>query len=106
MPLHQLKPDVLHQLALLEPTGFGNPQVNLVSRGLSVRSVRTVGAEARHLKLTVSDGQIVYDAIAFGMGEWLGRMPAAIDLMYRFETNEFNGRTSLQLNVRDLKPAE
>ncbi len=106
LPLHQLKPDVLHQLALLEPTGFGNPQVNLVSRGLSVRSVRTVGAEARHLKLTVSDGQIVYDAIAFGMGEWLGRMPAAIDLMYRFETNEFNGRTSLQLNVRDLKPAE
>ncbi|HRN51401.1 MAG TPA: single-stranded-DNA-specific exonuclease RecJ [Anaerolineales bacterium] len=106
VPLHQLKPDTLHQLALLEPTGFGNPQVNLVSRGLTVRSVRTVGAEARHLKLTVSDGQIVYDAIAFGMGEWLGSMPAAIDLMYRFETNEFNGRTSLQLNVRDLKPAE
>ena len=51
-------------------------------------------------------GQIVYDAIAFGMGEWLERMPGAIDLLYRFETNEFNGQTRLQLNVRDLKPAE
>ncbi|MBX3045450.1 MAG: single-stranded-DNA-specific exonuclease RecJ [Anaerolineales bacterium] len=106
LPLHQLKPDVLNQLALLEPTGFGNPQVNLVSRGLTVRSARTVGADARHLKLTVTDGGIVYDAIAFGMGEWAGRLPNAIDLLYRFETNEFNGRTQLQLNVRDLKAAE
>lgn len=106
LPLHQLKPDVLNQLALLEPTGFGNPQVNLVSRGLTVRSSRTVGSDARHLKLTVTDGRIVYDAIGFGMGEWLERMPSAIDLLYRFETNEFNGRTSLQLNVRDLKPAQ
>jgi len=106
LPLHQLKPDVLNQLALLEPTGFGNPQVNLVSRGLTVRSARTVGSDARHLKLTVTDGRIVYDAIGFGMGEWLERMPQAIDLLYRFETNEFNGRTSLQLNIRDLKPAQ
>lgn len=106
LPLHQLKPDVLNQLALLEPTGFGNPQVNLVSRGLTVRSARSVGSDARHLKLTVTDGRIVYDAIGFGMGEWLERMPKAIDLLYRFETNEFNGRTSLQLNVRDLKPAQ
>lgn len=106
LPLHHLKPDVLHQLALLEPTGFGNPQVNLVSRGLSVRSARTVGADARHLKLSVSNGHIVYDAIAFGMGEWLERMPSAIDLLYRFEANEFNGQSRLQLNVRDLKPAD
>ncbi|MBX3006294.1 MAG: single-stranded-DNA-specific exonuclease RecJ [Anaerolineales bacterium] len=106
LPLSELRPDVLNQLALLEPTGFGNPQVNLVSRGLQVRSARTVGAEARHLKLSVSDGHIVYDAIAFGMGEWYSRMPKAIDLLYRFEANEFNGRTSLQLNVRDLKPAD
>jgi len=106
LPLNELRPDVLHQLALLEPTGFGNPQVNLVSRGLTVRSARTVGADARHLKLAVTDGRITYDAIAFGMGEWLERMPAAIDLLYRFEANEFNGQTRLQLNVRDLKAAD
>jgi hypothetical protein len=26
-----------------------------------------------------------------------------IDLMYTFETNEFNGRISLQLNVKDIR---
>jgi hypothetical protein len=27
------------------------------------------------------------------------------DLMYTFETNEFNGRNYLQLNLRDIKPS-
>jgi len=103
VPLGELKPDLISQLEMLEPTGYGNPQVNLVSRGLQVRDARTVGKEARHLKLTVSDGRITYDAIAFGHGDWAQEMPKVVDLFYRFEVNEFNGQSRLQLNVRDLK---
>lgn len=103
LPLAELKPDILNQLELIEPTGYGNPQVYLVSRGLQVRNARVVGQEGRHLKLTVSDGWITYDAIAFRQGHWAAAIPKAVDLLYRFETNEFNGRRTLQLNVRDLK---
>ncbi len=103
LPLGDLKADLIGHLELLEPTGYGNPQVNLVSRGLKVRDVRSVGKEARHLKLTVTDGRITYDAIAFGHGDWMQEMPAMVDLLYRFEVNEFNGQSRLQLNVRDLK---
>ena len=105
IPLSELKPEILDHLELVEPTGYGNPQVKLVSRGLQVREARTVGQDAKHLKLKVTDGWITYDAIAFRHGHWLEAMPAAIDILYRFETNEFNGRTSLQLNVQDLKPS-
>lgn len=105
IPLRELRPSILQDLALLEPTGYGNPQVNLVSRGLQVKGARLVGKEARHLKLVVTDGRITYDAIAFGLGEWLPELPLAIDLLYRYETNEFNGQSRLQLNVRDIKPA-
>jgi single-stranded-DNA-specific exonuclease len=101
--LSDLRPELLQHLELLEPCGYGNPQVNLVSRGLQVRDARIVGKEARHLKLTVTDGHIVYDAIAFGHGEWLQDMPKRVDLLYRFEANEFNGQSRLQLNVRDIK---
>jgi single-stranded-DNA-specific exonuclease len=105
IPLVSLKPDLLNQIELIEPTGYGNPQISLVSRGLQVRDSRAVGSDSRHLKLTVTDGWITYDAIAFGKGEWAAAMPKAVDLLYRFETNEFNGRRTLQLNVRDLKPS-
>ncbi len=103
IPLSELKADLLNQIELMEPTGYGNPQVCLVSRGLQVREARTVGQEGRHLKLVVSDGWITYDAIAFRQGHWAQAMPKAVDLLYRFEANEFNGRSRLQLNVRDLK---
>ncbi|MEJ2597295.1 MAG: single-stranded-DNA-specific exonuclease RecJ [Anaerolineales bacterium] len=105
LPLSTLKPDILPDLDRLQPTGNGNAQAKFVSRGLKVVRSRPVGKDKSHLKLSVTDGRITYDAIAFRQGHWHDQMPLYIDLMYYFEVNEYNGRTYLQLNVRDLKPA-
>ena len=105
VPLHELKPEVLKYLDYLQPTGYGNPDAVFVSRNLQVKASRTVGAEAKHLKLTLSDGRVTFDAIGFRLGGLKENLPARVDVMYTFETNEFNGRTSLQLNLKDLKPA-
>lgn len=105
LPLRDLKPEILGYLEWLQPTGQSNPQALFVSRGLRVIRSRAVGREANHLKLTVTDGYVTYDAIAFRMGDWQEKMPDAIDILYTFETNEFNGRTSLQLNIKDLHPS-
>jgi single-stranded-DNA-specific exonuclease len=105
VPLSDLRADLINIIEMLEPTGYGNPGVNLVSRGLQVRSAKTVGGEGRHLKLTVGDGRVVYDAIAFRQGEWMNKLPKFVDLLYRFEVNEFNGQRRFQLNIRDLKPS-
>jgi single-stranded-DNA-specific exonuclease len=103
VPLHELKPEVLKYLDYLQPTGYGNPDAVFVSRNLQVKASRTVGAEAKHLKLTLSDGRVTFDAIGFRLGNLKENLPARVDVMYTFETNEFNGRTSLQLNLKDLK---
>jgi single-stranded-DNA-specific exonuclease len=104
-PLSEMTPELLRYLDLLEPTGYGNPGAVFVSRNIRVVNHRAVGADAKHLKLSVSDGKVTFDAIAFRLGDWAGKLPERIDLMYNLETNEFNGRTTLQLNVKDLKPA-
>jgi single-stranded-DNA-specific exonuclease len=103
--LSDLLPEILEQLEILQPTGYGNPQAIFVSRELKVIDHRLVGRDSTHLKLTVSDGWITYDAIAFGHGNWHAEMPVFIDLMYTFEKNEFNGKENLQLNVKDIKPS-
>jgi single-stranded-DNA-specific exonuclease len=105
IPLSQLHPSLLDHIDLLQPTGYGNSQAVFVSRNLEVTSARPVGKEGAHLKLTVNSDRVYYDAIAFRQGHWHGQIPQRIDLMYTFELNEFNGRTSLQLNVKDLKAA-
>lgn len=104
IPLYDLKPEILVYLEDLQPTGYGNPQAQFISRNLMVTRCRTVGKDNSHLKFTVTDGRITYDAIAFRQGHWEGLLPSRIDLLYTFEINEYLDRISLQLNVRDIKP--
>ena len=94
---------ILDDLHGLEPTGRGNPEPVFASYGVEVRYARLVGREGTHLKLTLQAGSNTFDAIAFRQGFWLPELPEQIDLAYRFEINEFNGRSSLQLNVKDIK---
>lgn len=103
IPLSDLNPILLEHLAWMQPTGYGNHQASFVSRNLKPTRYRTVGKDSSHLKLSVSDGEVTFDAIAFRLGEWANHMPQRIDLLYRFELNEFNGRKTLQLNVQDMR---
>ncbi len=106
VPLSELNFDVLKHLMFLEPTGYGNPEAVFVSRNIKVKAARTVGAEGKHLKLTVEDERgASVDAIGFRLGDLKENLPPKIDVLYRFEANEFNGRRTLQLNLKDVKAA-
>jgi len=106
VPLSHLNFDVLNYLAYLEPTGYGNPDAIFVSRNVKVKAARTVGAENRHLKLSLEDERgATVDSIGFRMGHLQPTLPPRVDVMYHFEVNEYNGRKSLQLNLKDVKPA-
>ena len=109
LPLAELSTELQQALAMLAPFGYGNPEPLLVSRGLRVLEARAVGAEGRHLKLTVTDARErgrPWSAIAFRQGDWLSRLPSRVDLAYNLTLNEWNGQTTLQLKVQDLRPAE
>jgi single-stranded-DNA-specific exonuclease len=90
-------------LRQFEPCGYGNPTPLLASREVRVVSSRTVGADGRHLKLTLGDGRATMDAIAFNQGHWRERLPAHVDVAYHLEVNEWNGEKRLQMNVRDIQ---
>jgi single-stranded-DNA-specific exonuclease len=99
-------PGILDDLHQLEPTGRENPEPVFASFGVNVRYARAVGAEGKHLKLTLQAGRHAFDAIAFRQGRWMAEMPERIDLAYRFEINHFNGRSTVQLNVKDIKASD
>jgi single-stranded-DNA-specific exonuclease len=105
VPLSDLHPELLKYLEALQPTGYGNPEAVFVTRNVRVTQKRAVGAEGKHLKLAVTDGHVTFDAIGFRLGHLQSELPLKVDLIYTFETNEYNGRTSLQLNLKDVKAA-
>jgi single-stranded-DNA-specific exonuclease len=111
--LPQLDLALVAQLQRLEPCGLGNPPPLLMSEGLRVVSCRTVGKEAKNLKLTLQDdetrqvgavGQTI-DAIAFGFGGWRDRLSPgiAIDVAFGLEENVWMEKRSVQLKVKDLR---
>lgn len=104
VPLSDLKPELLKHLEYLQPTGYGNPEAVFVSRDVRITNSRTVGAESKHLKLVVTDGRVTFDAIGFRLGHLRSELPLRVDVLYTFESNEFNGRSYLQLNLKDVKP--
>ena len=106
VPLSQLNFEVLEHLKFLEPTGYGNPEAVFVSRNVKVKMARTVGSEGRHLKLILEDERgVTVDSIGFRMGQLKPDLPPYVDVLYHFEANEYNGRRTLQLNLKDVKAA-
>ena len=81
-----------------------NMQPIFVSQNLDVRHYKVL--KEKHLKMTVSQNGVSFDAIGFGIAEEflpiLEEKPY-IDLCYSIEENDFNGKKSLQLKIRDLR---
>ncbi len=78
--------------------GFPAP---MFTGNFEIKQQKIVGE--RHLKLSLQGLEFagMVDAIYFGQQEFL---PERVQLVYALQTNEFNGRQSIQLNVRHWQP--
>lgn len=105
--LHHADLDLVRMLRHAGPFGAGNATPVFAARGVAVvGSPRIVGKG--HLKLTLGAFGSKIDAIGFGMGEhaaepWFGRQ--LMDVAFKLEENTYNGRTSVQARLVDLRPA-
>jgi len=71
---------------------------------------KKVGQDGDHLKLNIISGadQKTYNAIGFGLGKKFDEINngRSFDAVFTIEENHWNGITSLQLNLKDIKPEE
>lgn len=97
-----ITPKLARELKRLEPFGAGNPEPVLFMGGLKVMDRRVVGDG--HLRLRLAGGGRHFNAIAFRFASH--EVPAMVDMAFFPEMNEWNGNSTLQLRVKDLRPAE
>ncbi len=103
LPLTALVPEIFAISQSLEPLGPANPPPLLLSQGVEVREGRLVGEG--HLLLTLTDGRVVWDAIAFGRGREAERLPRYVDIVYTPVVDRWQ-EERLRLQVEDFRPAE
>ena len=87
----------------LGPFGMGNPEPVFLSRGARVVDARLVGADGKHLKMRVSQGGGILDAIAFRLGPRYAFLTKQVDLLYTVGLDDWSGQPRLQLQVVDFR---
>lgn len=100
--------DIAHEFAetleSLKPFGLGNPKPCFQYNNLEVDTVRWLGKEQQHLKLSVHDGARVYDCIKFNGSEAERKIRSGdkIDVVFALDINKFRGVETLQFALKDI----
>jgi single-stranded-DNA-specific exonuclease len=106
--LGEFRRDYVADLACLEPLGRGNEEPVWLVEGARLMEARPVGASGQHLQLRVTDGVAAHTAIAFRLGDRRDELSAArwLDLACVARLSVWQGRERVELQVRDVRPAE
>ena len=106
MTVAELTFERLTELQRLQQTGMGNPPVHCVLRNVThARPLQRMGAEKKHAKLWLTDGQQTREAVLWNCGD--GSLPVGrFDLAFAPQLNEFNCTTRVQLKVLDWRAAD
>ena len=108
LQFNDITPKFFRVLKQFAPFGPGNMKPVFASiKVLDFGTSRLVGKEQEHLKLELIDtsSENVMNGIAFRMHEYNAHLKALnpLDICYTLEENNFNGNTTIQLMIRDIK---
>jgi single-stranded-DNA-specific exonuclease len=106
--LEELTPSFYQILRQFAPFGPENPSPLFSSRGLTdTGRSRKVGQDQTHLKAEFNQNGTLFGGIGFSLGDRLSDMAnqQAVDVVFSLEENQWQGRTSLQLEIKDLRPS-
>mgnify|MGYP001251858278 CR=1 FL=1 len=102
--IHEV-PRLKRILKQFEPHGPGNMKPVFLTRNVFAKNTKLLKGEHVKMQLIEPGHDKPIDAIAFSFPEaheMANR--GAIDVVYTLEENQFRGRTTLQLNIKDLRP--
>ena len=105
IPIEEITPKFYRIINQMAPFGPGNMRPVLLSKGVTDRGyAKRVGSDETHLKCSFVAGTQSIDAIGFGLGDALEIVQSsACDIAYVVDENEWNGKTSLQLNLKGIQ---
>lgn len=101
--------DTVSQLEQLAPFGNGNRRPILCASDVRLTEpARTMGADGRHLSMTLTQHGAKIRAVAFGAAEWLDHLPAPgqpFHVAFKPKINEFAGRRKAEIELVDWRPS-
>ncbi len=104
IPLREVTEELIGRLALLEPTGTGNPSPLFLLRDATVQRMAAT-RDGEHLQLDVTDGEEIMHCIAFHQGHRAQKPVPAMNLLYKPIADTWQKVTTVKLQVEQLRDA-
>ena len=102
LPASAMTQDFCRKLQTLEPYGQGNPEPLFLLKRVQLTDLRRVGDRGKHLQATLGNAKL----IGFNLGAYGETAARPLDIVCRLGLHHWNGRTSVQLSLVDLRKAE
>lgn len=103
LELSEMTEELIDAFSSMQPTGFGNPAPVFCVRGVHTTDIRTIGKEGAHLRMRLSSGSEMRNAIGFRMGDRLQSMPEVIEAVVGLSINEWQDRRSVQCELKQIQ---
>jgi single-stranded-DNA-specific exonuclease len=105
LPFTAISRNLYKEIQSLAPFGMGNPEPVFATHNVTIDNVRVMGKEGTHLRLYLRQSDAVFEAVAFGMGEMANdlHIDDTVSVAYVIDENTWNGKTKLQLKVKDIQ---
>ena len=106
LQLHEINDKMMSLIAQMAPFGPGNSVPIFKTTNVKAQNTARV-LKDKHLKLQLSGNtRHTFDAIGFGLAEHFHTVSNGniFNACYCIEENNYNGRVSVQLRLRDIKP--
>jgi single-stranded-DNA-specific exonuclease len=101
-----LVPKLKRILKQMEPHGPGNMKPVFYTKNVFSKNVRLLKEVHLKLQVTQPDTDVVLEAIGFNLGHKELEVAEGLpfEMIYTLESNMWNGKESLQLNIKDIRP--
>lgn len=105
LSLPDLTLETLKNFEKLAPFGMDNKKPVFYLKDFNVENARTMGAGNTHLKLKISQANVAFEVVAFGLGNLATEFSQTknLELAVTLSVNKWNGQTSLQLMLVDAR---
>ncbi len=100
-----ITPDLLSDLDRLRPFGVGNEEPLFLLSNVRVPAISRIGSGGRHLRFTVEEDGRRLSGVAFRRTEIPVSASGRSDLLFAVQENVYRGTRSLQLLLKDARPA-
>ncbi|WP_147532468.1 single-stranded-DNA-specific exonuclease RecJ [Bacillus marasmi] len=97
----------IEEMQMLSPYGVDNPKPKVLIDSVELETIRKIGSEQNHLKVTLAESSAKLDGVGFGLGHLFEHIApnAKLSVIGELSINEWNNMRKPQIFLADMAVA-